>query len=194
MLIQYSGHDISSILFLGVYIGTSVAIAAITVDISFKVGENVFASAPNMTAVDGIRCDKMEFTMFHIHAHLDIFVNGKPFTVPSQIGIDPEGRCLYWVHTHDDSGIIHIESPVEREFTFGNFIDIWGQTFNNTRLFDNNLNETNSTLNMYVNGVKVPTNTDFRNVNINAHDEIALISGQIQADKIPSRYQFQQGL
>ena len=94
------------------------------------------------------------------------------------------------MHTHDDSGIIHIESPVEREFTFGNFIDIWGQTFNNTRLFDNNLNETNSTLSMsmYVNGVKVPTNTDFRNVNINAHDEIALIFGQIQADKIHSPY------
>ena len=194
MLIKYSGHDISSILFLGIFIGTSVAIAAITLDISFTVGENVFASAPNMTAVDGIRCDTMEFTMFHIHAHLDIFVNGKPFTIPSQIGIDPEGRCLYWVHTHDDSGIIHIESPVEREFTFGNFIDIWGQTFNNTRLFDNNLNETNNTLSMYVNSVKVPTNTDFRNVNINAHDEIALIFGQIQADKIPSRYQFQQGL
>ena len=79
MLIKYSGHDISSILFLGIYIGTSVAIAAITLDISFTVGENVFASAPNMTAVDGIRCDTMEFTMFHIHAHLDIFVNGKPY-------------------------------------------------------------------------------------------------------------------
>ena len=54
-----------------------------------------------------------------------------------------------------------------------------GPDFNNTRLFDNNLNETNSTLSMYVNGVKVPTNTDFRNVNINARDEIALIFGQI---------------
>ena len=31
--------------------GTFVAIAAITLDMSFTVGDNVFASAPNMTAV-----------------------------------------------------------------------------------------------------------------------------------------------
>ena len=51
MLIKYSGHDISSILFLGIYIGHFVAIAAITLDMLFTVGDNVFASAPNMTAL-----------------------------------------------------------------------------------------------------------------------------------------------
>ncbi|MGH9995329.1 MAG: hypothetical protein ACRD4J_08880, partial [Nitrososphaeraceae archaeon] len=92
---------------------------------------------------------------------------------------------------HDDSGIIHIESPVERQFTIGNFIDIWNRTFNNTQLFDTN---PTITLSMFVNGAKVPTDTDLRNVNINAHDEIALVFGPIQADKIPTRYEFQQGL
>jgi hypothetical protein len=47
---------------------------------------------------------------------------------------------------------------------------------------------------MFVNGVEVPIGTDFKNINISAHDEIALIIGPIQDDKIPSRYQFQQGL
>ena len=163
-------------------------------DMSYSIREDVFSSTPNMTMVDGIRCDTMEFTTFHIHAHLDIFVDGRPFTVPSQIGINPEGRCLYWLHTHDDSGIIHIESPEERQFTIGNFIDIWTKTFNNTQLFDNNLNGTTNALSMYVNGIKIPTDTDLRNVSINAHDEIAVILGPIQADKIPSRYEFQQGL
>jgi hypothetical protein len=163
-------------------------------DMSYSIREDVLSSTPNMTMVDGIRCDTMEFTTFHIHAHLDIFVDGRPFTVPSQIGIDPEGRCLYWLHTHDDSGIIHIESPEERQFTIGNFIDIWTKTFNNTQLFDNNLNGTTNELSMYVNGIKIPTDTDLRNVSINAYDEIAVILGPIQADKIPSRYEFQQGL
>jgi hypothetical protein len=187
-------HGLSFTLFPVIYIGASIIIATLALDISFSVGEVVFSSTPNMTTVNGIRCDTMEFTKFHIHAHLDIFVNGKPFTVPSQIGIDPEGRCLYWLHTHDESGIIHVESPVEREFTIGNLIDIWDQTFNDTKLFDNNLNDINSVLSIYVNGVKVPTSTDFRNLSINAHDEIALIFGPLQADKIPLQYPFQQGL
>jgi hypothetical protein len=36
---------------------------------SYSIGEEVLSSTPNMTMVDGIRCDTMEFTMFHIHAH-----------------------------------------------------------------------------------------------------------------------------
>lgn len=195
MSIRDRRHELSFALFLAIYIGASMIIATIALDISFSVGEDVFSSAPNMTPIDGIRCDTMEFTKFHIHAHLGIFVDDKPFTVPSQIGIDPEGRCLYWLHTHDDSGVIHIESPTEREFTIGNFIDIWSQTLNNTQLFDTkSLNDTNSMLGVYVNGVRVPASTDFRTISMNAHDEIALIFGHIEADKIPSRYQFQQGL
>lgn len=191
MSVRSSRCEISFTLFLAIFLGSSITIAAMALDMSYSIGEEVLSSTPNMTMVDGIRCDTVEFTIFHIHAHLDIFVDGKPFTVPSQIGIDPEGRCLYWLHTHDDSGIIHIESPVERQFTIGNFIDIWTRTFNNTQLFDTN---PTIALSMFVNGVKVPTDTDLRNVNINAHDEIALVFGPIQADKIPTRYEFQHGL
>jgi hypothetical protein len=181
--------------FLLTLAATFIILSANALDISFSVGDDVFSLPSIMTPVDGIRCDSMEFTKFHIHAHLDIFIDGKPFTVPSQIGIDSQGRCLYWLHTHDDSGIIHIESPVEREFSVGNFIDIWDQTYGNTRLFESNgLNDTNSELRAYVNGVEIPPETDFRNINFSAHDEIALIIGPIQDDKIPSHYQFQQGL
>lgn len=109
MSVRFSRCEISFTLFLAIFLGASITIAAMAVDMSYSIGE-VLSSTPSMTIVDGIRCDTMEFTMFHIHAHLDIFVDGTPFTVPSQIGIDPEGRCLYWLHTHDDSGIIHIES------------------------------------------------------------------------------------
>jgi hypothetical protein len=191
MSVRFSRYELSFTLFLAIFLGASITIVAMALDMSYSIGEEVLSSTPNMTMVDGIRCDTMEFTMFHIHAHLDIFIDGKPFKVPSQIGIDPEGRCLYWLHTHDDSEIIHIESPVERQFTIGNFIDIWNRTFNNTQLFDTN---PTIALSMFVNGAKVPTDTGLRNVNINAHDEIALVFGPIQADKIPTRYEFQQGL
>jgi hypothetical protein len=195
MLIRYRREGLSPPLFLAIFFGASVVLSTIALDFSFPVLKDVFSSTLNLTAVDGIRCDTMEFTKFHVHAHLDIIADGKPFIVPSQIGIDPDERCLYWLHTHDDSGIIHIESPIEREFTIGNFIDIWGQTFNTTHLFDTNVfNDINGMLSIYVNGVKVPTGSDIRSIEINAHDEIALIFGTMEADKIPSRYEFQQGL
>jgi hypothetical protein len=90
--------------------------------------------------VDGISCQTSEQTLFHIHAHLTVFVNGAARQVPAGIGIPgaqatqtaqgpfiETGTCFYWLHTHAADGIIHIESPVERTFTLGNFFDIWGQ-------------------------------------------------------------------
>ncbi len=90
--------------------------------------------------VDGISCDTNEQLVFHIHAHLTVFVNGAARQVPAGIGIPgaqaqntpagplvASGTCFYWLHTHAADGIVHIESPVHRTFTLGNFFDIWGQ-------------------------------------------------------------------
>ena len=98
------------------------------------------ATAATGQPVDGISCQTSEQTVFHIHAHLTIFVNGAARQVPAGIGIpgaqatqSPQGpfietgTCFYWLHTHASDGIIHIESPVERTYTLGNFFDIWGQ-------------------------------------------------------------------
>src|SRR6266702_4381435 len=97
--------------------------------------------------VDGISCQISEQTIFHIHAHLTVFVNGSPRQVPAGIGIpgaraqsSPQGpfiasgTCFYWLHTHAADGIIHIESPVQRTFTLGDFFDIWGQKLTRTRV------------------------------------------------------------
>jgi len=90
--------------------------------------------------VDGIRCDTSEQVLFHIHAHLTVVVNGSPRQIPAGLGIagaqaqnTPQGtfisggKCFYWLHTHAADGIIHIESPVHRTFTLGNFFNVWGQ-------------------------------------------------------------------
>jgi hypothetical protein len=44
------------------------------------------------------------------------------------------GRCFYWLHTHAADGIIHIESPIRRTFTLGDFFDVWGQRLGQTRV------------------------------------------------------------
>jgi hypothetical protein len=148
------------------------------------------SSAAALT-IDGIQCNAAEQLVFHNHAHLDIFINGQPFTVPSQVGIIP-GKCIYWLHTHDDSGIVHIESPVTRNFTLGQFFDIWKKQFSNVQIFDNVANATNP-MSVYVNGNKINTDTNYRNINLNAHDQIAIVFGRAPS-KIPSTYDFQKGL
>jgi hypothetical protein len=98
------------------------------------------ATSASGQAVDGISCQSSEQTLFHIHAHLTIFVNGVPRQVPAAIGIPgahaqntaqgpfiSSGTCFYWLHTHAPDGIIHIESPVQRTYTLGEFFDEWGQ-------------------------------------------------------------------
>jgi hypothetical protein len=175
-----------------VCISIVIAIAAGTA-IYYTMGSNNSSSSTlTMRTIDGIQCNTMEQAAFHIHAHLDIFLNGAHLTVPPQVGIKPDERCLYWLHTHDDSGVVHIESSVTRDFTLGNFFDIWGKTFNNSQLFYRKADNLNS-LSVYVNGVKVPSEAD-RDVKLNAHDEIAVVYGPLPASKIPLRYEFQQGL
>ena len=98
------------------------------------------ATAATGRPVDQISCQTSEQTLFHIHAHLAIFVNGKARQVPAAIGVPgPQaqqtpngpfiatGTCFYWLHTHAADGIIHIESPVQRTYTLGDFFDEWGQ-------------------------------------------------------------------
>jgi hypothetical protein len=104
------------------------------------------ATAATGQPVDGISCQTSEQTIFHIHAHLTIFVNGSARQVPAAIGIPgaqatataqgpfiETGTCFYWLHTHAADGIIHIESPVQRTYTLGNFFDIWGQPLGTDR-------------------------------------------------------------
>ena len=84
------------------------------------------AAIPGGQPVDGIRCDRMEGSVFHIHQHLAIVDHGKPVTVPEDVGRPFTTQCLYWLHTHTADGIIHIESPNFKAFTLGNFFDVWG--------------------------------------------------------------------
>jgi hypothetical protein len=49
--------------------------------------------------------------------------------IPPGIGIDKNGKFISELHTHDPSGILHVESPTKRPYTLGNFFDVWGLRF-----------------------------------------------------------------
>jgi hypothetical protein len=88
---------------------------------------------PTGQTVQGIRCDPIEGTAYHIHAHLSIYDHGRPVPVPEDVGRPLFAGCLYWLHTHTPDGIIHVESPVFRTFTLGQFFAIWGQPLSRTQ-------------------------------------------------------------
>jgi hypothetical protein len=90
--------------------------------------------APSAKPIDGIHCNSMEQAVFHVHAHLNILDAGNLVRVPAGVGIKPAQGCLYWLHTHDASGVIHVEAPVKRSLTLGNFFDIWGKPLSPERV------------------------------------------------------------
>ena len=114
-----------------------------------------------------------EGTALHIHQHLDLFVNGKHVVVPGGIGIDPDLRFISPLHTHDESGVIHVESPTVRKFTLGQFFGVWG---------------------VPLNGVRV--DGDPGKIALAPHQEIVLAFGTPQqlARRLPTSYAFPAGL
>ncbi len=130
-------------------------------------------------AVDNITCAGMEYATLHVHSHIAIFDNGVQIQIPKLIGgtQTPTGGCLYWVHTHDASGIIHIESPVlapdgQSGFTLGNLFDIWGESLSN-----DNVAGISGPVTIYVNGVKY--DGDPKAIPLGSHQQIVLEVGKL---------------
>jgi hypothetical protein len=102
-----------------------------------------------LTRKAGLVPETHEFVFLHVHAHLDVFVNGKPVTVPAAIGInvkdpavtriiEPNGLvaygginppcatpCISPLHTHDTSGILHTEAKQDQFNSLGEFFTEW---------------------------------------------------------------------
>jgi hypothetical protein len=105
------------------------------------------ATTSQGATVDGVQCQAQEQVLYHIHAHLQVYVNGQPRALPAAIGMvgpvaerTPYGpfygaqQCYYWLHTHTSDGVIHIESPSVRIYTLGNFFDEWNQPLSGTQV------------------------------------------------------------
>jgi hypothetical protein len=121
--------------------------------------------------------------VYHIHAHLLVFVNGQPKALPGGIGIpgstvvqSPQGpvaqggQCIYWLHTHAPDGVIHIESPTKRIYTLGNFFDEWHQPLTATEVAG-----AKGTVTAVVDGK--PYAQDPRSIPLNPHTVIQLSVG-----------------
>lgn len=139
----------------------------------------------------GLPALRSEGSALHIHQHLDIFVDGEAVSVPAGIGINQGAGFISDIHTHDSSGVLHVESPTVQDFTLGQFFDIWGVRFTDDCL-GGYCATASSTLSVYVNGEKVAGNP--RSLVLASHQEIVVVFGTASSTpEIPSTYTFPTG-
>jgi hypothetical protein len=125
-----------------------------------------------------------EAFVVHTHQHIDIFIRGQSVQVPAHVGIVTSPSILFApIHTHDSTGVIHVESPVVRDFSLGEFFDVWGVRFTSTCI-GGYCNGGNERLQVFANG-KVVT-FDPRRLKLIAHEEIVVTFGT--PDQIPQPY------
>jgi hypothetical protein len=128
--------------------------------------------APDDTAshIHEAKLDLMasEAFAYHIHSHLDVYVNGQKVEVPGLIGIDPKGTFISPLHTHSPDGVLHIEAPAKAVITLGQFLTEWGVSPEG--------------FTAYVNGVQT---ADVAGIQLQDRLEIALVFGQAPSP-IPS--------
>ena len=135
---------------------------------------------------DGLPRMGQEAFVVHIHQHLDLYVNGKHEPIPALIGINVQERFLSPIHTHDFTGVIHVESPTKRHFTLGQFFDVYGVRFSSSCVGGEC-----GGAHVFVNGKEFLG--DPRTVVLAAHQELVVAAGAAPK-KIPARYAFPAGL
>jgi hypothetical protein len=148
--------------------------------------DNSSAVLADRLPILGLDALGQEGTVIHIHQHLDVYVNGAKVTVPALIGIDTVGQFLTQVHTHDTTGIVHVESPTQRTFVLGDFFGEWG-----VKLTANCLGRYCGDLHWWVDGKKMTGNPE--RLVLKAHQEIVVAVGK-PPFPVPSSYKFPAGL
>jgi hypothetical protein len=133
----------------------------------------------------------------HYHAHLTIEVPDqgtlRKVPVPADIGIIVDqatqtASVLASVHTHDTTGVIHMESD-KKNFKANLFqiMSVWG-----VRLNSSCIGGYCGGVHMWVNG---KPNTQFGSYTLQEHDQVTLVAGPLPAGFKPqSSYKFAAGL
>jgi hypothetical protein len=129
---------------------------------------------PQGETVGGISCDAQEGQRIHIHQHLVVLDHGRPVDIPANVGQPTVRRCIYWLHTHTPDGVIHIEAPLDRSFTLGDFFKVWGQPLTRTTAGSARAGKGTS-LRVWVNGKRYTG--DPRAIALKAHTDIVIEAG-----------------
>jgi hypothetical protein len=139
-----------------------------------------------------------------VHAHLDVYLDGKPVLVPAGLGIDTKNPgvhlfetdglpaygginppcdqpCISPLHTHDVTGIIHTESSSRKYNTLGQLFTEWDVRLTPTCV--DTYCEPKTPIAVYVNGTKY--SGDPTKIPLSNFKEIAVVIGS-PPDQIPN--------
>ncbi len=130
-----------------------------------------------------------EGQVVHIHQHLDLYADGTKVTVPAQIGIASSGSFISDLHTHDATGIMHVESPTATSFSLGQFFAVWGVRLD-ARCIGGLCASGDKRLKVWVNGK--PVGGDPTRIVLAEHQVIVLAYGTPAQDPnpVPASYDF----
>jgi hypothetical protein len=142
------------------------------------------------TRLQALNLPTQSDSAYHVHAVARLYVNGRQVEVPARIGIDPEGRFLAPLHTHDTSGVIHMEASQAYPFTLGQFFTIWGVKFTNAQL-GAYVADAGNVLSVYVNGTHVSDPVGYV---MKPHDHILVAYGKPGSFPTSFNYTFPEGL
>lgn len=98
-------------------------------------------------SISGVDCINSNGA-YHIHSHLTLFVKGEQIAIAAGIGVVPPvlengyatfnpSSCFYWLHTHDATGVIHVNPAVLKDMTLGMMFDVWGYPLSRTEVAGN---------------------------------------------------------
>ena len=164
----------------------------------------------DLTEAAGLELKRVEHLDYHVHAHLDVFVNGEPIEVPAAIGIviddpavkefpsdlgseyggiDPEkgcdDPCISPLHTHSADGVLHTESAITAPNTLGQFFTEWDVKLDPECVGGYCGPET--TIGVYVDGE--PYDGNPADIELVDEREIAIVIGSPPAE-VPSTFDF----
>ena len=147
------------------------------------VGQDVFPEGDTTTGgqgqqVLGLDCRQALNSKWHHHVHLSLFVNGVQYAIPRGTGMKNPGQapfvyhadCVYFLHTHDGTGIIHIEPPGPDVYSLHQYFALWGRKLSTTDVAGYK-----GAVTVFVNGIQ--ENIDPNTIKFKPYDQITLEVG-----------------
>ena len=177
-------------------------------DNAFNPVDGDSASGGNGQTVDDLPCaPTMVTNKYHVHVFLGVVVNGRQLAMPDTIGMHNPGAevngftntasCFYEIHTHDASGLVHLEVnkmlPLsDVVYHLKNVLDVWGMPHSST-----SFGSFSGPMHVYVGNVPlkqtvvssyVPFTGNIQNIPLRSHEAIWVEIGSTYytASELPS--------